>query len=160
MNLRDVTAAAKARILDAAPEFGPLPDPLSDAPTTDLERQLLADAGCNLDNMPPRRHGVAVRALRAGHEAGRVSVLQAPDRRDESAGATVPARTWSNMHAPDPDAAPESTLTVEATAPGDAEVQLCIDGPDDVCLDREQAAELITDLQARFAVIDPTGGSL
>ncbi len=38
-----------------------------------------------------------------------------------------------------------------------AEVQLCIDGPDDVCLDREQAAELIADLQCRFAVIDPGG---
>jgi len=63
------------------------------------------------------------------------------------------------MHAPGPDE-PVTRLTVEATAPGDAEVQLCIDGPDDVCLDREQAAELIADLQARFAVIDPTGGSL
>ena len=152
MNLRDVTAAAADRILDTASEFGPLPDPLSDVPVTDLERQLLADAGCNLGNMPPSRRGVAVRALRAGHEAGRVSVLQAPDRRDESAGATVPARTWSNMHAPGPDE-PVTILTVEATGPGDAEVQLCIDGPDDVCLDREQAAELIADLHRRFAVI-------
>ncbi len=154
MNLRDVTAAATDRILDAAPEFGPLPDPLSGAPTTDLERQLLKDAGCNLDNMTLLRWGVAVRALRAGHEAGRVSVLHRP----------VPARTWSNAPTPgipawDEDE-PETTLTVEATAPGDAEVQLRIDGPDDVCLDREQAAELIEDLQARFAVIDPTGGSL
>jgi len=148
MNLRDVTAAAA--------EFGPLPDALSDEPATDRERRLLKDAGCNLDNMPPRRHGVALRALRAGHEAGRVSVLQAPDRRDESAGTTVPARTWCNMHAPDPGD-PETTLTVEATAPGDAEVQLCIDGPDDVCLDREQAAELIADLHRRFAVIIGTG---
>ena len=155
MNLRDVTAAAKARIRDAASTFGPLPDPLSDVPATDLERQLLADAGCNLDNMPPSRRGVAVRALRAGHEAGRVSVLQAPDRRDESAGATVPARTWSNMHAPDPGD-PETTLTVEVTAVGDTEVQLCIDGPDDVCLDREQAAELIADLHRRFIVIAGT----
>ncbi len=68
----------------------------------------------------------------------------------------IPARTWSNMHAPDPGD-PETTLTVEVTAVGDAEVQLCIDGPDDVCLDRDQAAELVTDLQARFAVIDPAG---
>jgi len=49
-------------------------------PPTDRERQLLADAECNLDNMPPRRHGVAVRALRAGYEAGQRSVLDAPVR--------------------------------------------------------------------------------
>jgi hypothetical protein len=225
MNLRDVTAAAADRILDTAPEFGPLPDALSDEPPTNLERQLLADAGCNLDNVPFSRWGVTVRALRAGHEAGRVSVLHAPVRvwregdpppeskvalldgyglvavwdpavhrsRDwpaflaeagvplveipvdcdaavaadatrrraalESTGATVPARTWGNTHVQEPDD-PDTTLTVVATAPGDAEVQLCIDGPDDVCLDREQAAELIADLQARFAVIDPAGGTL
>ncbi len=91
MNLRDVTAAAKGRILDAAPDHG----------------------------------------------------------------ATVPARTWCNMHAPGPDE-PVTTLTVEVTAPGDTEVQLCIDGPDDVCLDREQAAELIADLHRRFIVIAGT----
>jgi len=149
--LRDVTAAAADRILDTAPEFGPLPDALSDEPPTDLERQLLADVGCSLDDLPPWRQGVTVRALRAGHEAGRVSVLH---RRDESAGTTVPARTWRTT-----PCEAVTTLTVEATAPGDTEVQLCIDGPDDVCLDREQAAELIADLQARFAVIDQ-GGSL
>ena len=93
MNLRDVTAAATDRILDTASEFGPLPDALSDEPPTELERQLLADAGCNLGNMPPSRWGVTVRALRAGHEAGRVSVLHRP----------VPARTF------------------EVTAPGDAD---------------------------------------
>jgi hypothetical protein len=81
-------------------------------------------------------------------------------------GATVPARSWSNAPTPgipawDEDE-PETTLTVEATAPGNAEVQLCIDGPDDVCLDREQAAELMADLHRRFAVIigaGQTGGS-
>ena len=67
----------------------------------------------------------------------------------------IPARTWSNMHAPGPDE-PVTTLTVEVTAPGDAEVQLCIDGPDDVCLDRDQAAELIADLHRRFIVIAGT----
>ncbi len=67
----------------------------------------------------------------------------------------IPARTWSNMHAPDPGD-PETTLTVEVTAPGHTEVQLCIDGPDDVCLDRDQAAELIVDLHRRFIVIAGT----
>ena len=63
-----------------APEFEPLPDALSDEPPTEHERQLLADAGCNLDNMSLLRWGAALRALRAGHEAGRRSVLQAPVR--------------------------------------------------------------------------------
>jgi len=71
---------------------------------------------------------------------------------------TIPARSWSNMHAPDIDD-PVTTLTVEATAPGDGEVQLCIDGPDDVRLDCERTAELIADLQRRFAVIACAGGS-
>lgn len=66
---------------------------------------------------------------------------------------TIPARSWSNVYAPDIDDS-VTRLIVEATAPGDAEVQLRIDGPDDVCLDREQAAELIADLQARLALIN------
>ena len=64
----------------------------------------------------------------------------------------IPARTWSNVHAPDPGD-PETTFTVEVTAPGDTEVQLCIDGPDDVCLDRDQFAELVTDLLCRLVLI-------
>lgn len=60
-----------------APEFDPLPDALSGEPPTDHERQLLIDAGCNLDYLPPRNRDAPVRALRAGHEAGRRSVLQA-----------------------------------------------------------------------------------
>ena len=89
MNLRDVTAAAADRILDAASEFDPLPDALSDEPPTELECQLLADAGCNLDNVPFSRWGVTVRALRAGHEAGRVSVLHAPVRVIDPAGGSL-----------------------------------------------------------------------
>jgi len=71
---------------------------------------------------------------------------------------TIPARSWSNMFDPGIDD-PVTTLTVEATTPGDAEVQLCIDGPDDVCLDRKGVTELIADLQRRFAVIVWAGGS-
>jgi len=71
---------------------------------------------------------------------------------------TITARSWSNMFDPDIDD-PVTTLTVGPTAPGDAEVQLCIDGPDDVCLDRKEFAELIEDLHARFALIDPAGDS-
>jgi len=56
-----------------APEFEPLPDALSDEAPTDRERQLLKDVGCNLGTL-------TVRALRAGHEVGRRSVLQAPVR--------------------------------------------------------------------------------
>ena len=66
-----------------APEFEPLPDALSDDPPTDWERQLLKDAWRNLDDVPPHRERVTVRvlrALRAGHEAGRRSALQAPVR--------------------------------------------------------------------------------
>ena len=53
-----------------ASEFEPFPDAFSGEPPTDHERQLLKDAGCNLGSL-------TVRALRAGHEAGRRSVLQA-----------------------------------------------------------------------------------
>ena len=64
-----------------SPEFESLPDAFSGESPTDHERQLLKDAGCDLgNNMPPRRRGVAVRALRTGHEAGRRSVLQPPVR--------------------------------------------------------------------------------
>jgi len=55
------------------PEFEPLPDAWSGEPPTDHERQLLKDVGCNPGTL-------AVRSLRAGHEAGRRSVLQAPVR--------------------------------------------------------------------------------
>jgi len=91
MNLRDVTAAAKARILDTAPGHGP----------------------------------------------------------------TVRTRTWNTMHAPGSDE-PANTLIVEATAVGDTEVRLCIDGPDDACLDHDQLGELIVDLHHRFIVIAGT----
>jgi len=66
-----------------APEFEPLPDALSGEPPTEHERQLLKDAWRELDNVLPPPRGVTVRelsALRAGHEAGRRSVLQAPVR--------------------------------------------------------------------------------
>jgi len=56
-----------------SPEFEPLPAAFSGEPPTDHERQLLKDAGCNLGSL-------AIRALRAGHEAGRRSVLQPPVR--------------------------------------------------------------------------------
>ena len=56
-----------------SPEFESLPDAFSGESPTDHECQLLKDAGCNLDSL-------AVRALRAGHEAGRRSVLQTPVR--------------------------------------------------------------------------------
>jgi len=144
MNLRDVTAAAADRILDAASEFDPLPDALSDEPPTDLERQLLADAGCNLDpvhDLPPGRQGVTVRALRAGHEAGRMSVLHRP----------VPARTWRSS-----SRAAAWTLNVEQTDAGDSEVQLWIGDPYDgmsVLLDRAQTGQLVTDLLRRLALI-------
>jgi len=62
------------------PESEPLPDALSDEAPSDRERQLLKDARCNLDYIAPWRQGASVRALRAGHEAGRPSVLQAPVR--------------------------------------------------------------------------------
>jgi len=66
---------------------------------------------------------------------------------------TIPARSWSNMFEPGiVDAV--TRLTIGVTEPGDAEVQLCIDGPDDVCLDRKGVAELIADLQARLALIN------
>ena len=64
-----------------APEFEPLSDALSHEAPTDRERQLLLkDARCNLDYIAPWRQGASVRALRAGHEAGRRSVLPAPVR--------------------------------------------------------------------------------
>jgi len=69
---------------------------------------------------------------------------------------TIPARSWSNMPDPDIDD-PVTRLTVGATAPGDGEVQMWVDGPSDVLLDRQEAAELIADLQARFALIDDGG---
>ena len=66
---------------------------------------------------------------------------------------TIPARSWSNMFEPGIDD-PVTRLTIGVTEPGDAEVQLCIDGPDDVCLDRKGVTELIADLQSRLALIN------
>jgi hypothetical protein len=62
-------------------EHGALPDALSDEPATAEERELLDRAGVNLDSQSARGcEWQMLSALRAGHEAGRASVLDAPVR--------------------------------------------------------------------------------